>query len=210
MGDLSDGAAGDARHHHRQPGHHHRHVLDDPAGHATRLFPGVHIRQTSDEEYGQIYVPFVNWIMAASTVALTVGFGSSDRLAGAYGTAVSTTMLLTTVLLYHVMRERWGWWAPAALAVGAALILVDFTLFAANLAKIRDGGWIPLTFGALVFATMTTWRYGMDALQAAHDAAAMTPEDFFKTLRKLKIPRVPGTAVFLTRLAGATPPLMVH
>jgi KUP system potassium uptake protein len=70
----------------------------------------VHIRQTSDEEYGQIYVPFVNWIMMASTVALTVGFGSSDRLASAYGTAVSTTMLLTTVLLYRVMRERWGWY----------------------------------------------------------------------------------------------------
>jgi KUP system potassium uptake protein len=172
-------------------------------------FPGVHIRQTSDEEYGQIYVPFVNWVMMACTVALTVGFGSSDRLAGAYGTAVSTTMLLTTVLLYHVMRERWGWWAPAALAVGAAFILVDFTLFAANLAKIRDGGWIPLAFGGLVFGTMTTWRYGMDALQARHDTGAMSPEDFFKTLRKLKIPRVPGTAVFLTRLAGATPPLMV-
>src|SRR5262249_35594453 len=158
-------------------------------------FPGVHIRQTSDEEYGQIYVPFVNWIMMASTVALTVGFGSSDRLARAYGTAGSTTMLLPTVLLYHGMRPRWGWGAGAALAVGAVFILVDFTLFAANLAKIRDGGWIPLTFGALVFGAMTTWRYGMDALQAAHDAAAMTPEDFFKTLRKLKIPRVPGTAV---------------
>ena len=71
-------------------------------------FPGVRIRQTSDEEYGQIYVPFVNWTIMACTIALTVGFASSDRLAGAYGTAVSTTMLLTTVLLYHVMRERWG------------------------------------------------------------------------------------------------------
>jgi KUP system potassium uptake protein len=119
-------------------------------------------------------------------------------------------MLLTTVLLYHVMRERWGWWPPAAFAVGAAFILVDFTLFAANLAKIRDGGWIPLVFGGLAFGAMTTWRYGMDALQAGHDTGAMSPEDFFKTLRKLKIPRVPGTAVFLTRLAGATPPLMVH
>jgi KUP system potassium uptake protein len=154
-------------------------------------FPGVHIRQTSDEEYGQIYVPFVNWIMMASTVALTVGFGSSDRLAGAYGTAVSTTMLLTTVLLYRVMRERWGWWAPAALAIGAVFILVDFTLFAANLAKIRDGGWIPLAFGGLVFATMATWRYGTDALQANRSAADMAPEDFFKTLRKLKNPACP-------------------
>jgi KUP system potassium uptake protein len=173
-------------------------------------FPGVRIRQTSDEEYGQIYVPFVNWIMAACTVALTVGFGSSDRLAGAYGTAVSTTMLLTTVLLYHVMRARWGWWPPVALAVGSVFILFDFTLFAANLAKIPDGGWIPLAFGGLIFGIMITWRRGMDALQAWHDTVAMSPENFFKTLRKLKIPRVPGTAVFLTRWAGATPPLMVR
>jgi KUP system potassium uptake protein len=72
-------------------------------------FPGVRIDQTSAEEYGQIYVPFVNWIMMFFTVALAVGFGNSDRLAGAYGTAVSTTMVLTTVLLYEVMRHRWGW-----------------------------------------------------------------------------------------------------
>src|SRR2546430_2289991 len=170
--------------------------------------PGVRINQTSAEEHGQIYVPFVNWTMMAFTVGLTVGFGSSDRLAGAYGTAVSTTMLLTTALLYRVMRERWGWWAPAALAVGGIFILVDFTLFAANLAKIRDGGWVPLTFGALVFATMATWRYGMDALQARHTAASMSPEVFFEKLRKLKIPRVPGTAVFLTRMADSTPPLL--
>ena len=75
-------------------------------------FPGLRIRQTSDEEYGQIYVPFVNWTMMLLTIALTVGFGSSGRLAGAYGTAVSTTMLLTTALLYKVMRDRWGWSAP--------------------------------------------------------------------------------------------------
>jgi KUP system potassium uptake protein len=172
--------------------------------------PGVRIRQTSDEEYGQIYVPFVNWTMMAFTIALTIGFASSDRLAGAYGTAVSTTMLLTTVLLYRVMRERWRWWAPAALAVGCIFILVDFTLFAANLAKIRDGGWIPLAFGTLVFATMATWRYGIDALQARHTAASMSPKVFFEKLRELKIPRVPGTAIFLTRMADTTPLLLVR
>ena len=119
-------------------------------------------------------------------------------------------MLLTTVLLYRVMRERWGWWVPAALAVGCIFILVDFTLFAANLAKIRDGGWIPLAFGTLVFATMATWRYGMDALQARHSAASMSPRIFFEKLRELKIPRVPGTAIFLTRMADTTPLLLVR
>jgi KUP system potassium uptake protein len=173
-------------------------------------FPGVRIRQTSDEEYGQIYVPFVNWAMMAFTVALTVGFANSDRLAGAYGTAVSTTMLFTTALLYRVMRDRWGWWAPAALAVGGTVMLVDFTLFAANLAKIRDGGWIPLAFGALVFATMATWRYGKDALQTRHAAASMSSEAFFAKLRKLNITRIPGTAVFLTRMADTAPLLLVR
>jgi len=173
-------------------------------------FPGVRIRQTSDEEYGQIYVPFVNWAMMAFTIALTIGFASSDRLAGAYGTAVSTTMLLTTILLVHVMRERWGWWAPLVVAVGTIFILVDFTLFAANLAKIRDGGWVPLTFGAVVFATMTTWRYGMDVLQTHHTAMSMPPEVFFERLRQLKIPRVPGTVIFLTRMADTTPLLLVR
>jgi KUP system potassium uptake protein len=148
--------------------------------------------------------------MMAFTIALTVGFASSDRLSGAYGTAVSTTMLLTTVLLYRVMRERWGWWAPAALAVGCIFIVTDFTLFAANLAKIRDGGWIPLAFGALVFTTMATWRYGMDALQARHRTASMSPGVFFEKLRQLKIPRVPGTAIFLTRMADTTPLLLVR
>jgi KUP system potassium uptake protein len=172
--------------------------------------PGVRIRQTSDEEYGQIYVPFVNWTMMVFTIALTIGFASSDRLAGAYGTAVSTTMLLTTVLLYRVMRERWRWWAPAALAVGCIFILVDFTLFAANLAKIRDGGWIPLAFGTLIFATMVTWRYGIDALQARHTAASMPPKVFLEKLRELKIPRVHGTAIFLTRMADTTPLLLLR
>src|SRR6202171_5512798 len=88
-------------------------------------FPGLRIRQTSDEEYGQIYVPFVNWTMMLFTIALTVSFGSSGRLAGAYGTAVSTTMLLTTALLYKVMRDRWRWSAPTALLTSGVFLVVD-------------------------------------------------------------------------------------
>src|SRR3984885_8324705 len=109
-------------------------------------FPGLRIRQTSSEEYGQIYVPLVNWTMMALTIALTVAFGSSVRLAGAYGTAVSTTMLLTTVLLYNVMRIRWRWPAWSALTICGVFLSVDFVFFAANLLKIAQGGWIPLTF----------------------------------------------------------------
>ena len=172
-------------------------------------FPGLRIRQTSDEEYGQIYVPFVNWTMMLFTIALTVGFGSSDRLAGAYGTAVSTTMLLTTALLYKVMRDRWGWSAPSALLTSGVFLVVDFTFFAANLLKIVEGGWIPLTFGAIVFIVMTTWHSGVEAMIRKLATMTEPPERFLERLEANRIPRVPGTAVFLTRIAEAIPPLMI-
>jgi hypothetical protein len=96
-------------------------------------FPGVQISQTSAKEHGRIYVPFMNWTMMAFTVALTVGFGSSDHLAGAYGTAASTTMVLTTALLYYVMRNRWHWSLYRAAAVTGILLEVDLAFFSANL-----------------------------------------------------------------------------
>src|ERR1700731_2804054 len=172
-------------------------------------FPGVRIRQTSSEEYGQIYVPFVNWTMMLLTVALTVSFGSSDRLAGAYGTAVSTTMLLTTALPYHGMRERWGWWGPAGLAVGGLFLLVDIGFFAGNLLKIADGGWIPLTFGGLVFVVMTTWHFGVAAIQRTLATMTESPAQFLERLQTKRIARVPGTAIFLTRITEAIAPLMI-
>jgi KUP system potassium uptake protein len=173
-------------------------------------FPGVRIRQTSSEEYGQIYVPFVNWTMMVLTVALTIIFGSSIRLAGAYGTAVSTTMLLTTALLYNVMRKRWGWPLGPALTASGLFLAVDFIFFAANLFKIRDGGWIPLMFGTLVFIVMVTWRFGFEAMRQRHTVLTETPEGFFRLLKKSGVPRVPGTAIFLTRLATTTPFLIVE
>jgi KUP system potassium uptake protein len=173
-------------------------------------FPGVRIRQTSSEEYGQIYVPFVNWTMMVLTVALTVSFGSSDRLAGAYGTAVSTTMLLTTTLLYNVMRERWRWPAGPALTVSGLFLAIDFAFFAANLFKIREGGWIPLAFGTLVFIVMVSWHFGLEAMRQRHAALTVTPDEFFRRLKESKVPRVPGTALFLTRLANTIPFLIIE
>jgi KUP system potassium uptake protein len=173
-------------------------------------FPGVRIDQTSAEEYGQIYVPFVNWTMMAFTVALTVGFGSSDRLAGAYGTAVSTTMVLTTALLYHVMRNRWHWSLYQVAAVTGIFLAVDLAFFSANLLKILEGGWIPLTFGALVFVIMTTWHYGVEAVHRRNAARSQHAAKFFGSLRNDNVTRVPGTAVFLTRLSKAIPPVIVN
>ena len=173
-------------------------------------FPGMRIRQTSADEYGQIYVPFVNWTMMVLTVALTVSFGSSDRLAGAYGTAVSTTMLLTTALLYNVMRSRWRWPVGLALITSGIFLTVDFAFFAANLFKIRDGGWIPLTFGALVFVVMVSWHFGFEVVRRRHTVLTETPDEFFLRLTRDHVPRVPGTAIFLTRLAATTPFLIVE
>jgi KUP system potassium uptake protein len=173
-------------------------------------FPGVRIRQTSSDEYGQIYVPFVNWTMMVLTIALTVSFGSSDRLAGAYGTAVSTTMLLTTALLYNVMRERWRWPAALALATCGLFLAVDFAFFSANLFKIQEGGWIPLTFGTLVFIVMVSWHFGFEAMRHSHTVLTETPDEFFRRLKQSHVPRVPGTAIFLTRLTTTTPFLIVE
>ena len=171
--------------------------------------PGVNIRQTSDETYGQIYVPAVNWMMMLATVAIAIAFGSSDRLAGAYGTAVATTMLLTTCLLYAAMRRVWRWPAILSLTVAGLFFVVDSAFFCANLLKIADGGWLPLTLGAGIFFIMSTWRSGVDCV---HDALVQPEEESQKFLDALsagKIPRVPGTAIFLTKSQQKIPPLMI-
>jgi KUP system potassium uptake protein len=161
--------------------------------------PGVAIRQTSDRVYGQIYVPVVNWLLMIATIAVTMAFGSSDRLAGAYGTAVSTTMLLTTVLLYRAMRDVWRWPLAGAVAVGGLFLIVDSSFFLANLLKILQGGWLPLSFAAILFAIMITWRKGVDAVRATLTQTPQAAERFLSALKEGAIPRVDGTTVFLTR-----------
>jgi KUP system potassium uptake protein len=161
--------------------------------------PGVAIRQTSDKVYGQIYVPVVNWLMMVATVGITIAFGSSDRLAGAYGTAVATTMLLTTCLLYTAMGKAWHWPAAIAITVAGLFLIVDGGFFAANLLKIADGGWLPLTLAAMLFLMMITWRTGINAIRASFTQIPLTAEQFLRDLEAGLIPRVAGTMVFLTR-----------
>lgn len=172
--------------------------------------PGVNIRQTSDEEYGQIYVPSVNWLMMIATLALTWGFGSSAKLAGAYGTAVSTTMLLTTALLFNAMRDVWRWPLWQAGILCAVFLAVDLGFFAANLLKIADGGWIPLVLGALIFGAMRTWRKGVDAMRARLAEDEKDPAQFIASLTEGRVARVPGTAVFLSRTGTAVPVMLMR
>ena len=170
--------------------------------------PGMQINQTSSEQYGQIYVPFVNWLMMLGTLALTIIFVRSERLAGAYGAAVSTTMLMTTAILYRIMRVSWRWPTWAAVGVFSLFMIVDFAFFSANLLKVAEGGWIPLVVGGLIFTVMTTWRAGIDAMHRAYQRDTVAIEEFVRQLRLHKVPRIPGRAIFLTRLRGQIPPLI--
>jgi KUP system potassium uptake protein len=170
--------------------------------------PGFNIRQTSDKVYGQIYVPVVNWLMMIATVGIALAFRSSDRLAGAYGTAVSTTMLLTTGLLFVAMVRVWRWSMGLSLLVAGLFLIVDLAFFSANLLKIADGGWVPLTMGALVLVVMIAWRSGVDAVRTSLARRSEAPEDFIAQLQAGHIPRVPGAAVFMTRAEGRIPALM--
>ncbi|MEP6886593.1 MAG: KUP/HAK/KT family potassium transporter [Gammaproteobacteria bacterium] len=171
--------------------------------------PAVAIRQTSDRIYGQIYVPVVNWMLMAATITTTIAFGSSVRLAGAYGTAVSTTMLLTTVLLFRAMHWVWRWPIAVSIAVAGFFVLVDGSFFLANLLKVADGGWLPLSFAAVLFVIMTTWRRGSEGIRATQRQTPHSVDLFLANLKSGAIPRVEGTTVFLTRSAEKVPRLIM-
>jgi KUP system potassium uptake protein len=171
--------------------------------------PRLHIVQTSEQGYGQIYVGAVNWLLMFVTLGLTIGFGKSDNLAAAYGIAVSATMLMTTALLFIAMREIWRWTLPAAAAIAGAFFIVDAAFLAANLAKIADGGYVPLLLAAAVYGVMWVWHVGVQAVSARLQESVVPIATFTALIAEGKIPRVPGTAVFLTRTEHDVPPLMV-
>jgi KUP system potassium uptake protein len=171
--------------------------------------PGVRIRQTSDSVYGQIYVPVVNGLMMIATVGIAIGFGSSARLSGAYGTAVSTTMLMTTALLFTAMVRVWRWPLLVSIPIATLFLAVDAAYFGANLLKIVDGGWLPLTLGASVFFVMATWRMGADGVRSASEAQGEPAALFLTELEKAKIPRAPGCAIFLSRSNAEMPSIVV-
>ncbi len=171
--------------------------------------PRLHIKQTSSKGYGQIYVGLVNLLLMAVTIGLTVGFGKSDNLAAAYGIAVSLTMLMTSALLFIAMREIWGWSLVAAGSVAAFFLVIDSAFFLANLTKIAEGGYVPLLLAAAIYGVMWVWHRGAKAVSARLHESLIPIPDFVAKIRSDNIPRVPGTAVFLTRTSQDTPPVMV-
>lgn len=171
--------------------------------------PRLQITQTSSEGYGQIYVGVVNFFLMIVTIGLTIGFGKSDNLAAAYGIAVSLTMLMTSALLFIAMREIWGWSLIGAGSVAAFFLVIDIAFFVANLTKVAEGGYVPLLLAIAVYGVMWIWHRGAAAVTARMHESLIPIPDFIAKIQSDNIPRVPGTAVFLTRTTQDTPPVMV-
>ena len=171
--------------------------------------PRFDIDHTSPREIGQIYIATVNWGLMIACVGLVLAFRSSSNLAAAYGVAVTTTMVITTTLLYFVMRERWNWSPLLAGSLTALFLMVDIAFFAANIIKVPAGGWFPLVVGAAVFTAMTTWKTGRRRLTAALRRGELPIERFIGSITAHPQLRVPGTAVYLFPDPGVTPPALL-
>jgi len=172
--------------------------------------PRFRLIQTSSEEIGQIYLPTVNTALMLTTLALVIGFGSSANLAGAYGVAVTTTMVITSILAFFLMVKRWHWQMASAGALAGLFLSIDIPFLGANLLKTAHGGWFPLAAGVAVFTLMTTWRRGRAALGQRLSGKEAPLEDFIDRLAVDPPHRVSGTAVFMTGHPSGTPPMLYH
>lgn len=167
--------------------------------------PRMRIDHTSPREIGQVYMGTVNYLLMISCVIVVFAFGSSSNLAAAYGVAVTSTMVITSLLLYVVMRHRWGWSILVAGALTVVFLGVDLAFFAANIIKLPSGGWFPLAVGFLILAVMVTWKTGRARLVAKLGVAELPIERFIGSIATHPQQRVPGTAVYLHSELGATP-----
>jgi KUP system potassium uptake protein len=172
--------------------------------------PRLAILQTSSSEVGQVYVPAMNRLLLLGTLTLLLVFRESGALAGAYGVAVSSSMLLTTLLLYPVTREIWGWsrWT-AGLVIGAFLI-PDLLFWSSNLTKLHSGGWMPLLVGFVLLSLMLIWERGRAELSGLLREADVSEDLFLADIRASHPTRVPGVAVFLTGSSTGIPRTLLH
>src|SRR5256712_4498670 len=172
--------------------------------------PRLNIEHTSSREIGQIYVPSVNWGLMLLTCMLVLGFQTSSNVAGAYGVALWTVMLITTLMFYVMSREVWRGSIPRAALVVGLFLLMDVPFFAANMLKIRYGGWVPLVIAAAVYALMSTWKRGREVLAKRMLEKTVPLKMLLADLAAEPPVRVPGTAVFMYGTADGTPPALVH
>ncbi len=173
------------------------------------FLPRMATIHTSESESGQIYIPFVNWLLLASVIALVLGFQTSSSLAAAYGIAVTGTMLIASIQLTIVMFRLWKWNPWVAGLIGGALIIIDLAYFAANMTKLTHGGWFPLAIGLAIVVLLTTWKKGRELLFARRAEEAM-PVDVFLNSLNPNVTRVPGTAVFLSGATEGVPHALLH
>lgn len=171
--------------------------------------PRMQIIHTSDEEMGQVYVPFVNWVLLIFIFGLVLGFETSSNMAAAYGVAVTGTMLMSTILFGVVIFKMWKWhWAYAAPFL-AILLIIDTTFFLSTSLKITHGGWFPLTLGLIMVLVLTTWKSGKQLVLQQLQKDMMPMETFFHDFAPRAI-RVPGTAIFMTRVQEGIPVPLLH
>lgn len=170
--------------------------------------PRLRIKQTAAESYDQIYIGIINWLLMVVTIGLVVFFKSSDKLAAAYGIAVSLTMLMTTGLLFVAMREVWRLSLASSAVIALFFLVIDATFLFANLIKVLEGGYIPLLMAAAICTVMLIWHRGVKAVSASVGEKGVSVDAFFAQLQQKTVPRVAGSAVFLTRTQNNIPPVM--
>ena len=174
------------------------------------FLPRVRIVQTSHEEIGQIYIPLINWLLMSATIALVIGFRTSSNLTGAYGVAIATTMVVTTILAYTLAREKWHWQPLLAILITTSFLVVDLAFFGSNMLKIGAGGWVPLLVGGGVFILMFTWKQGRGLLARQGNKHKLPMDVFLQEIEAKSPLRVPGTAIFMTGRSEGAPAVLLH
>ncbi|HEX2153390.1 MAG TPA: potassium transporter Kup [Acidimicrobiia bacterium] len=171
--------------------------------------PRMRLRHTSSDERGQVYLPAINWALMAACIGLVLSFETSSALAAAYGVAVTSTMVITTLLLSVVLVERFRWTRIQAAGLAIPLLIVELAFFGANILKVPAGGWFPLVVAGAVFFVMTTWRAGRNLARTLTRRAQIPLEKVFRTWNKDPVTRVPGTAVYMFPDPYVMPPALL-
>ncbi len=172
--------------------------------------PRLTLQHTSEQEIGQVYVPFINWALFIAVILLVVGFRHSGNLGGAYGIAVTLAMLIDSILILFVMRRVWRWPTVIAVAIALPLALIDLAFLTSNALKIPSGGWFPIVIGIAVFTVLTTWKKGRAMLMGRLSDESLPVDDFIASIELDPPTRVPGTAVFLTSAVNSVPHSLLH
>jgi KUP system potassium uptake protein len=175
-----------------------------------RFCPRLSVQYTSEEEKGQIYVPWINWALMIATIGLILGFQTSSNLAAAYGIAVTGTMAIDTILAFVVLYSLWKWNPILSALLGIGFLTVDLSFLAANAIKIFEGGWFPLVIGLFAFTFLTTWKRGRDLLRESQLDDSVQVDPFLSDIATSPPLRVAGTAVFMTSSREGIPPALLH